>query len=281
MTALLVASEPDAHEHISAIVLDSPFSNLWDLALELVESQNLGIPSVATSMARVLIRGSVKSRTGVEIDDLSPVKVVHKAKVPALFCAARGDTFVKPHHSLKLLNAYGGEKELRMIKGDHNSARPKSFLDVAIKFMVDSLHKGNISSLSPEKKRAKKQGNSTSPPLASDPPKIPQSSSSHSDTGKKTKKTKEKGGDIFNVKSMQNNLFQSHKERQYIEGMSINAVLKKQDDNEDDEDFEQFQTPDPSPRKISAKKSFERRRDCDDDDDDDVKPPSVPGSSST
>ena len=81
MTALLVASEPKAHEHISAIVLDSPFSNLWDLALELVESQNLGIPSVATSMARVLIRGSVKSRTGVEIDDLSPVKVVHKARV--------------------------------------------------------------------------------------------------------------------------------------------------------------------------------------------------------
>ena len=49
--------------------------------MELVESQNLGIPSVATSMARVLIRGSVKSRTGVEIDDLSPVKVVHKARV--------------------------------------------------------------------------------------------------------------------------------------------------------------------------------------------------------
>ena len=199
MTALLVASEPKAHEHISAIVLDSPFSNLWDLALELVESQNLGIPSVATSMARVLIRGSVKSRTGVEIDDLSPVKVVHKARVPALFCAARGDTFVKPHHSLKLLSAYGGEKELRMIQGDHNSARPKSFLEVAIKFMTDAVD-GNISSSSPEKKRAKKQGNSTSSSSSSttERPKIPQSSSS---SNTKQNKTKEKG-DIFNVKKM-------------------------------------------------------------------------------
>ena len=266
MTALLVASEPKAHEHISAIVLDSPFSNLWDLALELVESQNLGIPSVATSMARVLIRGSVKSRTGVEIDDLSPVKVVHKARVPALFCAARGDTFVKPHHSLKLLSAYGGEKELRMIEGDHNSARPKSFLEVAIKFMTDAVN-GNISSASPEKKRARKQGNSTSSSsTTTERPKIPQSSSNN---------TKEKG-DIFNVKKMQNNLFQSHKERQYIEGMSINTVLK-QNEEEEEEDFDHFQTPDPSPRKNSAKMASERRRKSESADGD-VKPPSIPSS---
>ena len=176
---------------------------------------------------------------------------------------------MKPHHSLKLLNAYGGEKELRMIEGDHNSARPKSFLEVAIKFMTDAVN-GNISSASPEKKRARKQGNSTSSSsTTTERPKIPQSSSNNT----------RKKGDIFNVKKMQNNLFQSHKERQYIEGMSINTVLKQkeEEDNEDEEDFDHFQTPDPSPRKSSAKMASERRRKSESADGD-VKPPSIPSS---
>ena len=156
-----------------------------------------------------------------------------------------------------------------MIQGDHNSARPKSFLEVAIKFMTDAVD-GNISSSSPEKKRAR---NKAIPRPRLSPRNVPRF---HKAAVSNTNRTRQRKGDIFNVKNMQNNLFQSHKERQYIEGMSINTVLKQkeEEDNEDEEDFDHFQTPDPSPRKSSAKMASERRRkkvECDGD----VKHPSV------
>jgi len=135
VTALLLASQPDAAKHVSGIVLDSPFSDLWVLAIELVKSQNLNIPSIATSFAHVLIQRSVKSYTKVDIENLAPIKVVANARVPALFCAARGDGFVKPFHSERLHKAYGGPKALELIEGDHNSARPAEFLVKATEFM--------------------------------------------------------------------------------------------------------------------------------------------------
>jgi len=221
VTALLYASEPGAEKTISGIVLDSPFSDLWALALELVKSQNLSIPSVATGMAKMLIRSSVRSRTDVDINDLAPIKCVPNARVPALFCAARGDNFVRSHHSLALLDAYGGPKELQLIDGDHNSARPPSFMNLAIKFLQRSGGRRTIGSTTPPlppttKDAATKSGDA------------PRSATSATVAPASSKKGSDKN-DIFNVKSMQANLFQSNKERQYAKGMAINEVLKAGD----------------------------------------------------
>ena len=57
--------------------------------------------------------------------------------------------------------------------------------------------------------------------------------------------------------------------------MSINTVLKQNE--EEEEAFDHFQTPDPSPRKNSAKMASERRRKSESADGD-VKPPSIPSS---
>ena len=195
---------------------------------------------MATSMAKMLIRSSVKSRTHMDINDLSPIREVPKARVPALFCAARGDNFVKSHHSLKLLDAYGGPKELQLIDGDHNSARPPSFMSMAIKFLHscenghlsqrsrNGTENGAMSTAASKKPEEKTTPGAVGTSGASTTASFPLPSSPSSSTAKNS--STDEPRDVFNVKSMQSNLFQSHKERQYAKGMAINETLKMEEE---------------------------------------------------
>lgn len=242
VTALLLAAQPEAAKSVTAIVLDSPFSDLWVLAIELVKSQNLNIPSIATSVAHVLIRNSVKSYTKVDIENLAPVKVVCNARVPALFCAARGDGFVKPFHSERLHKAYGGPKEFQLIEGDHNSARPVSFLAKATKFMQDQLGrqrqpghlvypsaaandvaKAIASEVLPQNTPTTNATNATA--AASKEALISAATSAAESSA--TANAAGRGGahDVFKVHRVKD-MFQSHSERQYAKGMDINDQIK-------------------------------------------------------
>merc|ERR1719515_456778 len=105
VTAILRASEdPD----IAACVLDSPFTSLRKVAEELVESKRINLPGFLTGLALQLVRGEVKSRAGFDIDGLCPIERVPKVFVPVLFAVATDDTFVLPHHTEDLCNAWGG-----------------------------------------------------------------------------------------------------------------------------------------------------------------------------
>lgn len=66
-------------------VLDSPFSKLTDLMLELVEEQRLPIPRALYKMALGMMRRSVKKRAHFNIDTVSPIDVVQESYIPALF----------------------------------------------------------------------------------------------------------------------------------------------------------------------------------------------------
>ncbi len=74
--AALLYVEEDVE--ISALVLDSPFASLPQLARELVEDGKLGVPKIAISIVMRLIRRDIKKRAKFDIFQLKPVAKVNK-----------------------------------------------------------------------------------------------------------------------------------------------------------------------------------------------------------
>jgi pimeloyl-ACP methyl ester carboxylesterase len=64
--------------NIQALVLDSPFASLPQLATELVLDGKLGVPKVAVSLVMRLIRRDVKKRAKFDIFKLKPVSKINK-----------------------------------------------------------------------------------------------------------------------------------------------------------------------------------------------------------
>lgn len=64
-----VTSDISIHAHLCPPqVLDSPFSKLTDLMMEIVEDQKLPIPKAFTKVALMAMKRSVKKRAGFELD---------------------------------------------------------------------------------------------------------------------------------------------------------------------------------------------------------------------
>lgn len=111
-------------EGISGIVCDSAFMDLRIVAQELVGNCEIPIPSIILNFALWLVRSSILKRAKFDLDDVSPIKYVGDAQVPAVFIVADDDTFILPHHTRTLYEQYGGEKTMISCDGDHNSERP-------------------------------------------------------------------------------------------------------------------------------------------------------------
>ena len=131
VTSIFHASRDPA---IAGMVLDSPFSNLSTLTLELAKTYTK-IPSFITKIASKFVRKSIMSRTHMDIEKLNPIKFIPSCFIPALFIVAKGDDFVRPHHGEKMYQVYPGDKNIIRVEGDHNSVRPFFMMDsVAIFF---------------------------------------------------------------------------------------------------------------------------------------------------
>jgi hypothetical protein len=135
VTSLMyVAKDPT----IAGMVLDSPFSSLKLLVSELV-SDKVSLPDFIVNQALKLVKSTVKKKAKFELDDIEPIRYAESCFIPCLFVHAKGDDFVKPHHSKKLHEVYPGDKNLVNIEGDHNSYRPKFFKDSAGIFFYNTL----------------------------------------------------------------------------------------------------------------------------------------------
>jgi pimeloyl-ACP methyl ester carboxylesterase len=141
-TSLLFAALKERPE-ISCMVVDSPFSSLTVVARELVENSGVNVPSMFVSMGLRMIRKSIRSKAGFDVEKLRPIKRAHKCTVPVLFAHGESDNFILPHHSRELLEKYGGEKNLIMVEGDHNSRRPRFFVDSVSIFLNNHLLVGD------------------------------------------------------------------------------------------------------------------------------------------
>jgi len=136
VTALMYAQRDPS---IAGMVIDSPFSRLTELMLEIVEEQKLPIPKPFLKMAVAAMKRSVRKRAGFEIDKVSPLDAVPQCFIPVLFGHATEDTFIKIAHSEKLHTAYAGDKNLIRFEGDHNSRRPEFFYSSVSVFFHNTL----------------------------------------------------------------------------------------------------------------------------------------------
>ncbi|XP_060217732.1 uncharacterized protein LOC132645018 isoform X2 [Lycium barbarum] len=99
VTCLMYGAEDPS---IAGMVLDSPFSDLVDLMMELVDTYKIRLPKFT---------------------------VAKSCFVPVLLGHAVDDDFIQPHHSDRVFDAYMGDKNIIKFDGDHNSPRPQFYFD--------------------------------------------------------------------------------------------------------------------------------------------------------
>lgn len=77
-----------------------------------------------------MIKSTVNSKAKFNIENLNPLKNhVKQAFIPAFFVAGKQDNFIKPEHTQALHKDYAGDKNLCLVEGEHNTARPSYLLD--------------------------------------------------------------------------------------------------------------------------------------------------------
>ncbi|XP_019180811.1 PREDICTED: uncharacterized protein LOC109175893 isoform X2 [Ipomoea nil] len=114
---------------IAGIVLDSPFSNLVDLMMEVAGTNKIRLPKFTLKFAIQFMRRSVLKKAKFDIMELDTIKVARCCFVPLLLGHAVDDDFIQPHHSDRIFDAYMGEKNIIKFEGDHNSQRPQFYFD--------------------------------------------------------------------------------------------------------------------------------------------------------
>jgi len=125
---------------LAACVLDTPFSSLSLVAKELVQSF-CRVPNVLLNAGLNTLRSEVLSKADFDLHDLEPAEFAKKATCPALLAFAEDDTFVQPHHTRSVYDAWAGEKMLFTFTGGHNAPRPQWFLLEAARFLAQQLYK--------------------------------------------------------------------------------------------------------------------------------------------
>jgi len=137
---------------IAGLVLDSAFTDLKTLAEELCK-QYANLPKLVVSGAMSIVRKTIQSKAKFDINNLRPIEHVKEAFIPAFFVHGQDDDFVKPHHTQKLYEQYSGDKNFKMVEGDHNALRPTFLLDsigifffntLQVKMLVPEVHEHEV-----------------------------------------------------------------------------------------------------------------------------------------
>ncbi|XP_059311911.1 uncharacterized protein LOC132063404 isoform X4 [Lycium ferocissimum] len=152
VTCLMYGAEDPS---IAGMVLDSPFSDLVDLMMELVDTYKIRLPKFTVKFAIQYMRRTVQKKAKFDITELNTIKcasedivgnfpnqfqvfvggafsevtVAKSCFVPVLLGHAIDDDFIQPHHSDRVFDAYMGDKNIIKFDGDHNSPRPQFYFD--------------------------------------------------------------------------------------------------------------------------------------------------------
>ncbi|PHU30547.1 hypothetical protein BC332_02640 [Capsicum chinense] len=126
VTSLMYGAEDPS---IAGMVLDSPFSDLVDLMMELVDTYKIRLPKFTVKFAIQYMRRAVLKKAKFDITELNTIKVAKSCFVPVLLGHAVDDDFIQPHHSDHVFEAYMGDKNIIKFDGDHNSPRPQFYFD--------------------------------------------------------------------------------------------------------------------------------------------------------
>ncbi|KAF3451927.1 hypothetical protein FNV43_RR08023 [Rhamnella rubrinervis] len=144
VTCLLYGAEDPS---IAGMVLDSAFSNLYALMMELVDVYKIRLPKFTVKMAVQYMRRVIERKAKFDIMDLNCLQVSPNTFIPTLFGHAKDDKFIQPRHSDLIYNSYAGDKNIIYFDGDHNSSRPQFYYDSVSIFFYNVLHPPQISSV--------------------------------------------------------------------------------------------------------------------------------------
>ncbi|XP_014623858.1 uncharacterized protein [Glycine max] len=137
VTSLLYGAEDPS---IAGMVLDSAFSNLYDLMMELADVYKIRLPKFTVKMAVQYMRRVIEKKAKFDIMDLNCLLVAPKTFIPVLLGHGNDDQFIQPHHSDLISESYAGDKNIIKFDGDHNSSRPQFFYNSISIFFYNVLH---------------------------------------------------------------------------------------------------------------------------------------------
>lgn len=117
--------------------MDSPYSDIHQLALDLAASRLIGgfsTPWVVTHAVLHFLESTISSVANFSIGDLKPVACIGLCRTPALFLRAEDDSLVSMSHMDSLVDSYGGPRLLAIVTGTHSSPRSKLALEFVSAF---------------------------------------------------------------------------------------------------------------------------------------------------
>ncbi|GAB2299002.1 hypothetical protein Dimus_033078 [Dionaea muscipula] len=148
VTSLLYGSEDPS---IAGMVLDSAFSTLFDLMMELVDVYKIRLPKFTVKMALKHMRRVIQKKAKFDIMNLDCLEAASKTFIPSLLGHANDDKFIHPHHSDLIHKLLAGDKNIIKFDGDHNSSRPQFFYDSVSIFFYNVLCPPQVSTASSSK----------------------------------------------------------------------------------------------------------------------------------
>ena len=120
------------------LFVDSAFSEFKALAEEQVQrASDVGVLTDAYTFEA--LTKIIAADAHFDLNDLRPINNAEKATTPALFVIASHDTSIDPSHGRALHAAYGGDKGLIRVRGDHTTQRPKGLFDATVGFLRHCL----------------------------------------------------------------------------------------------------------------------------------------------
>ncbi|XP_022845215.1 uncharacterized protein LOC111368194 isoform X2 [Olea europaea var. sylvestris] len=137
VTSLLYGAEDPS---IAGMVLDSAFSNLFDLMMELADVYKIRLPKFTVKVAVQYMRRAIRKKAKFDINHLDCLQVAPKTFIPALFGHAKDDKFINLRHSETIFKSYVGDKSIIKFDGDHNTSRPQFYYDSVSIFLYNVLH---------------------------------------------------------------------------------------------------------------------------------------------
>ena len=144
VTAIMYANEHP--KLIDVMILDSGFYSLKTLISELIKSK-INLPKFIYDKVLSMVKETVKEKAKFDLDIIEPYIYAKNCEVPAFFFHGEEDSFVLPHHCFDLYNEYKGiDKCCEIIKGVHNSFRPRELRIKVIDFLMEHLKEDDLES---------------------------------------------------------------------------------------------------------------------------------------
>lgn len=125
---------------VKALVLDSPFGSLRELALH-IGSQKTWFPEFIIGLFLYMLNPRIKDKVGIELEDIDSHAIINHMRVPALFVTSDKDNVVKSVQVQKLYDEYVGPKEILYIEKDHHELRPIEAINDIIGFLNKTFGK--------------------------------------------------------------------------------------------------------------------------------------------